>query len=213
MALDRHSGREISQQSRHSVYRLASRSGGRNPAPAHTCRPGFSSHLAGSVQGMDWTPAQQEVLEHRGGWLDVRGAAATGKTSVLVERWRRAAAAGHADRVLVLCPSRDGADRFRRSALGDRWWAGEDLPFTTHFGAAFDLVRRHRGDRRLLTRGAVERRPAGAGRGPAGPLAQLPRVRQAGRVCRRSGGWCFGGGGIGGRRRLGAVPGLGHGRR
>jgi superfamily I DNA/RNA helicase/RecB family exonuclease len=112
----------------------------------------FRSHPAGTVRVVDWTPTQQQVLGHQRGWLQALGAAGTGKTSVLAERWRQGAASGGSDRVLVLCRSRDGADRFRRSALGARWWAGEDLPFTTLYGMAFDLVRRHRGDRRLLTR-------------------------------------------------------------
>jgi superfamily I DNA/RNA helicase/RecB family exonuclease len=102
---------------------------------------------------VDWTPAQRQVLEHGAGWLQVRGPAGSGKTTTLVERWRRRAPlSGHPERVLVLCRSRDAADRFRRAALGDQAWAAESLPFTTLYGAAFDLVRRHRGERRLLTR-------------------------------------------------------------
>ncbi|MDQ6617184.1 MAG: hypothetical protein M3083_21175, partial [Actinomycetota bacterium] len=101
---------------------------------------------------MEWTPAQQQVLEHRGGWLQVQGPAGSGKSTVLVERWRRASASGYPGRVLVLCRSRDAAGRFGRVALGDRSWAAEGLPFTTVYGAALDLVRRHRGERRLLPR-------------------------------------------------------------
>jgi superfamily I DNA/RNA helicase/RecB family exonuclease len=107
---------------------------------------------AGTVRVVDWTPAQRQVLDHHRGWLRALGAAGSGKTAVLVERWRQAAGVGHGNRVLVLSRSRDSAERFRRAALGERWWAGEDLPFTTLYGLAFDLVRRHRGDQRLLTR-------------------------------------------------------------
>ena len=114
--------------------------------------PRFLSQGTGTLRRVQWTSDQELVLAHRGGWLGVIGGPGTGKTAVLVERWRRVAAEGVAPRVLVLTRSRDAADRFRRAALGDRWWASEQLPFTTPFGAAFDLVRRHLGDRRLLTR-------------------------------------------------------------
>lgn len=105
------------------------------------------------VRAVEWTPAQVQVLEHGDGWLQVRGPAGSGKTTALVERWRRRApSSGHPERVLVLCRSRDAADRFRRAALMEQAWAAEGLPFTTLYGAAFDLVRRYRGERRLLTR-------------------------------------------------------------
>lgn len=52
----------------------------------------------------------------------------------------------------MLCRSREAADRFRVAALAGQSWAAEQLAFTTFFGAAFDLVRRHGGERRLLSR-------------------------------------------------------------
>jgi putative RecB family exonuclease len=102
---------------------------------------------------MEWSAAGTQVLEHRHGSLQVSGGPGTGRTFLLVERWRRRAqATRHPERLLVLCRSRQAADRFRDAALVGQTWAAEQLAFSTFFGAAFDLVRRHRGERRLLSR-------------------------------------------------------------
>jgi superfamily I DNA/RNA helicase/RecB family exonuclease len=102
---------------------------------------------------MEWTPAQRQVLEHRSGWLQVQGPAGSGRTSALIERWRRRPGHRAPTRpTLVVCRSRDAADRFGRSALDEQAWAADALAFTTCHRVALDLVRRHRGDKRLLTR-------------------------------------------------------------
>lgn len=104
---------------------------------------------------MQWTEAQREVFGHLAPRVAVRGPAGSGRTSTLVERWRHQAGRSlRPDRMLVLCRSRDAADRFRQGALAGRSWAAESLTFTTFYGLAFDLVRRHGGERRLLGRAA-----------------------------------------------------------
>src|SRR5579884_3975493 len=93
------------------------------------------------VLTMQWTADQEEVLAHAAGWCQILGGPASGRTSVLVERWRRAAV-DRRGRVLVVCRSRDAAEHFRESALGDCSWAADTLPVTTFFGVAFDVLRR-----------------------------------------------------------------------
>lgn len=131
---------------------------------------------------MQWSDAQQEVLDHRIGRLRAGGGAGTGKTTVLVERWHRRAETAGAERILVLCRSRSAAERFRQSVLVTWQAAASALPITTWYGAAFDLVRRHRGDRRLLTRAeqwALVRRLLAEGGPTAWPSCPEMAVRAA----------------------------------
>ncbi|MGH9126755.1 MAG: UvrD-helicase domain-containing protein, partial [Acidimicrobiales bacterium] len=100
---------------------------------------------------MQWTAEQEQVLAHGTGWCQVLGGPATGRTSVLVERWRRRAA-GRPDRLLVVCRSRDAAEHFREAALADDSWTVDTLAITTFFGVAFDLLRRLGRAPRLLGR-------------------------------------------------------------
>jgi superfamily I DNA/RNA helicase/RecB family exonuclease len=105
---------------------------------------------------MDLTAAQQRVVDHETGRLRVRGAAGTGKTVSLVARYVHLSRAVDASRLLVLCPNRAAAIRFRDAVLPELGGGFDALPITTIHGLAHDLVTRGSGPLRLLV-GAEQR--------------------------------------------------------
>src|SRR6059058_5497933 len=104
---------------------------------------------------MELTASQREVVEHQGAALRVRGGAGTGKTTALLGRYLRLVSADGPGRVLVLCRSRDAAVRFRDQVLAQLAGGVDALSVTTFHGLAFDLLRRHGAEPRLL-RGAEQ---------------------------------------------------------
>jgi len=111
---------------------------------------------------MELTAAQRRITEHKGGPLRISGDAGCGKTTALVARYVRLVESGNrASSVLVVCPDRAAADRFREAVLPRLSGGFDALPITTWFGVAFDLVTRARGRVQLLStteqRGLVRR--------------------------------------------------------
>ena len=89
--------------------------------------------------------------------LAVVGAAGTGKTTVLIERYRRLARTVAPSRILVITRNRAAAGRFLVAVLPDLRGGFDALPITTVWGVAYDLVARAGGgDVALL--GASEQR-------------------------------------------------------
>lgn len=106
---------------------------------------------------MRLTPEQHAAVVYDGPRLAVVGAAGTGKTTVLLERYRRLAQAGPASRLLVLTRNRAAAARFLAAVLPDLKGGFDALPVTTVWGVAYDLVvRAGRGEVELL--GGAEQR-------------------------------------------------------
>ncbi len=107
--------------------------------------------------GLELTAEQRRVVDHCGGRLRVVGGAGSGKTTALLARYRHlvapGATGGGADpsSVLVLCPTRAAAGRFRDAVVPHLAGAFDALPITTFFGLAFDLVNRYSGPVTLLT--------------------------------------------------------------
>ncbi|HEX2063149.1 MAG TPA: UvrD-helicase domain-containing protein, partial [Acidimicrobiales bacterium] len=102
---------------------------------------------------------QQRVVDHDGGALRVVGGAGTGKTTALVHRYLRLASQAGPDRVLVLARDHGAARRFRDAVMPRLRGAWDDLPVTTSWGFAFDLLTRAEPGRRQpqLLRAAEQR--------------------------------------------------------
>jgi superfamily I DNA/RNA helicase/RecB family exonuclease len=104
---------------------------------------------------VELTAAQRRIVEHEGGPLRITGEAGSGRTTALVARYVDLVDGGHrASSVLVLCPDRAAATRFRDGVLPRLSGGFDALPITTWYGLAFDLVTRARGGPvRLLSAG------------------------------------------------------------
>jgi superfamily I DNA/RNA helicase len=92
-------------------------------------------------------PAQTSVLSHRDGPLSVMGAAGTGKTTALRERFARLIEAGaEPDRVALVLGSRAARDRARAQLL-DRVPASlSDLQVVTFHGLAYRVLKAREGE-------------------------------------------------------------------
>jgi len=111
----------------------------------------LSHHLV-TLGGVELTAAQRRIVEHDWGPLRVAGGPGCGKTTALVARYLRLVGEGHrASSLLVVCPDRAAAIRFRDAVLPRLCGGFDALPITTWFGVAFDLVTRSGGPVRLLT--------------------------------------------------------------
>ncbi len=104
------------------------------------------SHPLGRVASVELTAAQQQIVEHERGPLLVLGGPGTGRTTALLHRYLRL----RGD-TLVVARNRAAADRFRDAALPHLRGGLDALAVTTVHGLAFDVVRRHRAEPRLLT--------------------------------------------------------------
>lgn len=103
------------------------------------------------LTGTELTEAQEAVAGWPGGRLAVIGAAGTGKTTALVERYLRLVGAGAApSRVLVAARDRGAAGRFVDACLPRLAGSFDALPITTFAGVAFDVLRRAGIERRLI---------------------------------------------------------------
>ncbi len=113
------------------------------------------SYRVGSLRRVDievaLTAEQQAVVDDDGDRVHVAGESGTGKTVTLVARYLRLVADHPASSVLVLCPTRAGADRFLDAVLPHLAGGFDALPITTVWGLAYDVLARHDAAPVLLT--------------------------------------------------------------
>ena len=115
---------------------------------------------------MELTAAQRQIVESEDRRLWITGEPGSGRTTALRARYLRLVRLGHRpSSILVVCPTRAAATRFRDAVLPELAGGFDALPITTWFGVAFDLVTRTRGPVRLLStaeqQGVVRRLLAG----------------------------------------------------
>ncbi len=101
--------------------------------------------------GMELTAGQRRVVEHADGPLRVVGGDGHGRTTAIVARYLALVGKHQPSTVLVVCPSRASAGRFRDAVLPHLCGGFDALPITTWFGVAFDLVSRAGKRPRLLS--------------------------------------------------------------
>ncbi|MDQ6726939.1 MAG: AAA family ATPase, partial [Actinomycetota bacterium] len=99
---------------------------------------------------MELTAEQRRIVEHVGGPARVTGGDGYGRTTAMVARYLDLVGRHGASTVLVVCPSRGAAGRFRDAVLPQLSGGFDALPITTWFGVAFDLIRRRGRDVHLL---------------------------------------------------------------
>ena len=102
------------------------------------------------------TGEQQAVVDHDGPLLLVSGSAGSGKTATLRARYLRLHERFRGSAVVVLCPTRAGAERFLDGVLPFLAGGFDTGPATTVWGLAADLLARHGRPVSLL--GAAEQR-------------------------------------------------------
>lgn len=96
--------------------------------------------------------AQRAVVDEPGPVVGL-GGPGSGRTTALVHRWLRLAAAEGPGHVLAVCATRDAADTFLTTVAAHLRGGFDALPITTVVGLAFDIWRRAGGaDLRVLGR-------------------------------------------------------------
>ncbi|MDQ6797710.1 MAG: AAA family ATPase, partial [Actinomycetota bacterium] len=101
--------------------------------------------------GVALTDEQQAIVDDDGDRVHIAGVSGTGKTVTLVARYLRLVADHPASSVLVLCPTRAGAERFLDAVLPHLAGGFDALPITTVWGLAYDVLTRHDAVPVLLT--------------------------------------------------------------
>ena len=121
------------------------------------------------TQSVALTGEQRAVVDHDGHLLLVAGPPGSGKTAALRARYLRLVERHRGTAVVVLCPTRAGAQRFLDGVLPFLTGGFEAAPVTTAWGLAADLLARH-GRPVSLLGGAEQREEVGrllAADGPA----------------------------------------------